>query len=241
MASTSEVGHAKNIANLNLLNTNILALGSVYNPSNQNLITASLQNIYTIAFIEQDAVNNLLAPFTLAVDEREEIFKPLNRQLTKLRKAYKATAGVTPADLENLMTIIRKLKGVKKTAISTSTDPDEAQNSYSTSQLSYDQRTNTMGLLIALLLNTPNYNPNEIEFKVASYQDMRAQMLATTQAVANTYVPLNNARYARNKTLYHTDVNLVDTANNAKDYLFTILDANSEQYKAIARIKFKNR
>ena len=139
------------------------------------------------------------------------------------------------------MTIIRKLKGVKKTAISTSTDPDEAQNSYSTSQLSYDQRTNTMGLLIALLLNTPNYNPNEIEFKVASYQDMRAQMLATTQAVANTYVPLNNARYARNKTLYHTDVNLVDTANNAKDYLFTILDANSEQYKAIARIKFKNR
>ena len=139
------------------------------------------------------------------------------------------------------MTIIRKLKGIKKTVIATSTSSEESQNSYSTSQMSYDQRTNTMGLLIALLQNTNNYNPNEIEFKVATYQDLRTQMLAKTQAVANTFVPLNNARYARNKTLYNTDINLVDTANKAKDYLFTILDANSEQYKAIARIKFKNR
>ena len=30
MASTSEVGHTKNIANLNLLNTNIIALGAIY-------------------------------------------------------------------------------------------------------------------------------------------------------------------------------------------------------------------
>lgn len=239
MASTSEVGHAKNIANLNLLNTNILALGIVYNPSNSNLLLANLQSIYTTSFTEQDAVNNLVAPFTFAVDDREEIFKPLNRHLTKLRKAYKATDGVTQVQLEDLMTIIRKLKGIKKNDITASTNPDEAQNSYSTSQMSYDQRTNTMGLLIALLQNTPNYNPNEIEFRVETYQDKRTKMLAKTQAVANTFVPLNNARAARNKTLYNIDNNLVDIANKAKDYLFTILDANSEQYKAISRIKFK--
>jgi hypothetical protein len=29
MASTSEVGHAKNIANLNLLNTNIIEIGAI--------------------------------------------------------------------------------------------------------------------------------------------------------------------------------------------------------------------
>ncbi|MGK4567500.1 hypothetical protein [Flavobacterium sp. 3HN19-14] len=32
MASTSEVGHAKNIANLNLLNTHIAALGALTIP-----------------------------------------------------------------------------------------------------------------------------------------------------------------------------------------------------------------
>ena len=150
MASTSEVGHAKNIANLNLLNTNIIAIGAIYNPSNTKLKLTNLQSIYTNAFNQQESVNNLVAPYSIAVDEREIIFKPLNRELTKLRKAYKATEGVTQVQLEDFMTIVRKLKGVRKTSIATSTNPDEAQANYSTSQMSYDQRTNNMDLLIAL-------------------------------------------------------------------------------------------
>ena len=43
MASASEVGHAKNIANLNLLNTNIIALGTTYNPSNSKLLLTNLR------------------------------------------------------------------------------------------------------------------------------------------------------------------------------------------------------
>ena len=241
MASTSEVGHAKNIANLNLLNTNIIAVGATYNPSNPKLLLANLQNIYSNSFAQQKNVNESLAPYSVAVDEREVIFKPLNRELTKLRKAYKATEGVTQVQLEDFMTIIRKLKGVRKTAIKESTNPEEAQVNYSTSQLSYDQRTNNMDSLISLLQNTPNYNPNETEYKTTTYQDKKAQMLLKTQAVADTYVPLNNARSARNNSLYLAEDNLVDIANKAKDYLFTILDANSAQYKAISKIKFKKR
>ena len=241
MISTSEVGHAKNIANLNLLNTNIIALGAIYVPSNPKILLTNLQLFYTNGFNQQKSVNTLLGPYSLAVDDRELIFKPLNRELTKLRKAYKATQGVTPAQLEDLMTIIRKLKGVSKTKIKEPIDPAAAAVQYSTSQLSYDQRTNNMDLLIALLQNTPNYNPNEIEYKVATITAKKALMLAKTQAVANTYIPLNNARSTRNKTFYNNPDNVVDFANTAKDYIFTILDANSEQYKAIARIKFKKR
>ena len=241
MASTSEVGHAKNIANLNLLNTNIAALGNIYNPSNPKLQLAYLQNLYTTAFNHQESVNNLVAPYSLAVDEREIIFKPLNRELTKLRKAYKATDGVTAVQLEDFMTVIRKLKGVKKATTKTSTDSEEAQSAHSTSQMSYDQRTNTMDLLISLLQNTANYNPNEVEYQVATYQAKKALMLQKTQDVANAFIPLNNARSTRNATLYNNDDNLVDIANKAKDYLFTILDVNSAQYKAISKIKFKKR
>ena len=241
MASTSEVGHAKNIANLNLLNTNIIALSTIYNPSNPKLFLPNLQNLYTTAFAQQENVNNLVAPYSVAVDEREIIFKPLNRELTKLRKAYKATEGVTQVQLEDFMTIIRKLKGVRKTTATPVTNPDEEQANHSISQMSYDQRTNNMDLLISLLQNTPNYNPNETEYKIATYQDKKALMLQKTQAVANTFIPLNNARSTRNNTLYNSDDNLVDLANKAKDYLFTILDSSSAQYKAIAKIKFKKR
>lgn len=236
MASTSEVGHAKNVANLNLLNTQISALGTIYNPSNSKLALTNLQSMYTNAFNQQESVNSLVAPYSVAVDNREIIFKPLNKQLTKVYKAYKATDGVTAVQLEDFMTIARKLKGIRKTTADPTATPD---NEHSTSQMSYDQRTNNMDLLIALLQNTPNYAPNETEYQVATLQGLKTQMLQATQAVADAFVPLNNARSTRNNTLYLTTDNLVDTANKAKDYLASILDANSVQYKAIAKIKFK--
>lgn len=137
------------------------------------------------------------------------------------------------------MTVIRKLKGNKKTKDQSTTDSEEEQKNHSISQLSYDQRTNTMDSLISLLQNTANYNPNEIDYKVTTYQDKKLSMLQSTQDVADAFVPLNNARSLRNSTLYNSEDNLVDIANSTKDYLFSILESDSVQYKAISRIKFK--
>lgn len=64
-------------------------------------------------------------------------------------------------------------------------------------------------------------------------------MLEATQKVADTYFPLSRARSKRNKVMYTDEHNLVDTFNTAKDYLFTILDIRSPEYKAIARLKFR--
>ena len=239
MASTSEKGHAKNVANANLLNTHIIELGAIYNPSNPKLLLANLQTIYTNSFSQQEAVNTLVAPYSVAVDNREAIFAPQSKKITKLRRVYKATEGVTQGQLEDFMTIARKLKGIRKINNAPTTDTTVEQTQHSTSQMSYDQRTNTMDLLISLLQNTPNYAPNEPEYKITTYQAKKASMLQATQAIADTFVPLNSARNTRNNTLYNSDDNLVDTFNKAKDYLFTILDSSSVQYKAISKIKFK--
>ena len=239
MASTSEKGHAKNIANANLLNTYIAQLIAIYNPSNPKLLLSNLQNIYTNSFTHQESVNTLVAPYSIAVDFRENVFAPQSKKITKLRKAYKATEGVTPAQLEDFMTIARKLKGIRKVNNAPTTNTTEEQTQHSTSQMSYDQRTNNYDLLISQLQNTPNYNPNEAEYQIATLQAEKAQMLQATQGVANTFVPLNNARSIRNNSMYLSEDNLVDTFNKAKDYLFTILDSNSVQYKAISKIKFK--
>jgi len=93
MASNSETGNAKNIANLDLLNTNIIELGAAYNPSNPALALSNLQRIYTLCNRYQSEVNNLQGPYSLAVDAREAVFKPLNKELTKLGKAYKNHPG----------------------------------------------------------------------------------------------------------------------------------------------------
>ncbi|ENA1765436.1 hypothetical protein [Flavobacterium psychrophilum] len=51
------------------------------------------------------------------------------------------------------------LKGIRKVNNAPTTDSTEEQNQHSTSQMSYDQRTNNYDLLISLLQNTTNYNP----------------------------------------------------------------------------------
>lgn len=239
MASTSEVGHAKNIANANLLITHITELGNTYNPSNPKLQLTNLQEIYNNANLQQQNVNNAVAPYKLAVDNREEIFAPLSKKITILRKAYKATENVTPQLLEDFMTIARKLKGVRKINITPTTDTTQQQTQHSASQMSYDQRTQNLDLLIAHLQNTPNYSPNEPEYQITTLQTLKTQMLQATQQVASTFIPLNTARSTRNNTMYLSDNNLVDTFNKAKDYLFTIHPSNSSEYKAVAKIKFK--
>ncbi|WP_293870201.1 hypothetical protein, partial [Flavobacterium sp.] len=227
------------IANANLLNTYIVQLDTLYNPSNPKLLLTNLQNIYTNSFAHQESVNTLVAPYSIAVDNRENVFAPVSKKITKLRKAYKATEGVTQAQLEDFMTIARKLKGIRKVNNTQTTDTTVEQTQHSTSQMSYDQRTNNYDLLISLFQNTPHYTPNETEYQIATLQAEKVQMLQATQGVANTIVPLNNARSIRNNSMYLSEDNLVDTFNKAKDYLFTILDSNSVQYKAIAKIKFK--
>ena len=53
------------------------------------------------------------------------------------------------------MTIARKLKGIRKVNNSPTTDTSVEQTQHSTSQMSYDQRTNNYDLLISQLQNTP--------------------------------------------------------------------------------------
>lgn len=236
--SKNETGHVKNIANANLLCTHIAELGAKYNPSNPKLLLTNLKDMYNTAFVHQETVNNSIAPYSLAVDHREKLFAPVSKKITKLRKMYKTTEGVSMAQLEDFMTIARKLKGIKKNN-SAVKDLQQENIKISISQMSYDQRTNNYEVLISLLQNTPNYLPNEIEYQVPTLQQEKVQMLQATQAVADSFIPLNAARTVRNNTVYNSEDNLVDTFNKAKDYMFTILDGNSLQYKTISKIKFK--
>lgn len=175
----------------------------------------------------------------MAAKERALVFAPIIPKLTKLRRVYKSTKGVSESQLEAFMTISRKYRGHRKNKPNQSTPPETEQNQHSVAQLSFDQRTNTFIQLIELLQNTPNYAPNEAEYQVTTLQNEKDQMKEATQKVADTYFSLSLARGKRNKVMYANELNLVDTFNTAKDYLFTILDTKSPEYKAIARLKFK--
>lgn len=242
MKSTSEKGHAKNLSQANLLITLITNLGTRFNPSNPALSIAHLQAIFTNAFAKQALVNSLIAPYAYAVDVREILFAPLSKKITKLFRVFKSSQNVSKAQMEDFMTIARKIKGDRKTAVASPvvnpSDTMVAKTHHSVSQLSYDQRINNFDILIGFLNNTPGYDPNEAEYQITNLQTQKAEMLNATHQVGATFIPLNNARSERNDIMYLDEDNLVDTFNKAKDYLFTIFDKDSMEYKEVARIKF---
>lgn len=239
MASNSEKGHARLLANLNQLNLNIAALGADYNPSNESIKLNKLKELFENGSVLQKKLNELQAPYTLAVDNREEIFIPFLKQITKIKKAYFSTSGVDKAQKNDFMTISRKLKGIKKYKSKKKDETNDEVNEHSISQMSYDQRTNNMDFLISLLQNTPNYNPNETEYQISFLSDLKTKMLLSTNAVAETFLPYVLARRNRNDFFYHNPDSIVESAIKARDYLYSIIDKNSPQYIVISKLRFQ--
>jgi len=242
MASISEVGHAKNIAHLNLLNTHIRALGNAYQPANHKIELHNLEHLYHTAFSQQELVNSLAAPYWKAVKARQELFRGLNKELSKLRITCKAIEGISPEQLEEAMSIIRAVKGDRKPEkVTASTDKLAAEVNHSVSQLSFELRVRNMGFLILFLQGIRNYNPGEPAHQIAALLEMKAQMLQATKAVNDAFVPLHNAGSSRNYILYHSIDNLVKLATAAKDYLYVLLDGHTGQYRALSGIRFRYR
>lgn len=234
--SNSEKGHAKNVANTELLLALIQQKEDIYLPSNPKLSIKNLEKMATESKKAQSDVNLAVPVYSNAVMERINFYNPINRYITKLRKSYKAVYGITPKQLENFMTVARRVKGIRK---SEKEAKGETSVQHSASQASYDQRANSMEMMVGLLKETKDFNPNELEYKVDTVSQMHQEMLQKNKAVAASYAPLNTARVKRDKMVYTDQDNLVDLFNAAKDYLFSILQTNSADYKAVGRIKFK--
>ena len=74
MASTSETGHAKNVANLDELISFVGGYGVVYNPSKPAIKLPALQALSTAAKAAIGAVNSANPAYSNAVAAREVAF-----------------------------------------------------------------------------------------------------------------------------------------------------------------------
>ena len=79
MASTSETGHAKNVANFEDLISFCTAYGTAYNPSNNHLLIPQLQTLHHDAKISLLTVKTNKTAFDNACNAREIAFAPHNK------------------------------------------------------------------------------------------------------------------------------------------------------------------
>ena len=238
MASTSEVGHAKNVANFQDLIEFVTGYGATYNPSKNSLKLPQLVALKATAETKLTDVISKNTAYNNKVNERMVAFSNLKSLSTRLVNALQTTDATTQT-INDAKTFNRKMQGKKASASQTPTDPNApAPKTISTSQQSYDQLIQHLAGLKSVLEEESSYTPNETDLQVATIDAKIADLTAKNTAVSTAYTNISNSRISRNETLYTSDNSIFETASEVKKYIKSASGASSPQYNQVSGIKF---
>ena len=239
MPSTSEVGHAKNVANFADLIAYCTAYGTTYNPSKTALQLPSLNALLTSAQTEIANVTTAKNAFDSATGDRQVAFEPLKSLATKVFNFISVTEA-TDQTIADAKTINNRLQGRRAGTITEIPAPEDGttQNTVSVSRQSYDSLTENFSVLIDLVSSIPSYTPNEAELTKASLTTFHGNLQTANTNVINAEVAYSNARISRDNLLYAENTGLVNIASDVKRYVKAIFGATSPQYKQVSGIKF---
>jgi len=245
MPSTSETGHAKNVANFETMISFCTGYGATYNPGRVALKLPALQSVLTAAKTALTDCTTKQTAFANATDARVEAFAPLKALSTRIVNAF-AVSGVAPSVVEGAKTINRKLQGQRASNSPVLNPPVNAGENAppppaanSSSQQSYDNLVEHFNALIELVGSHAEYIPNETELNIDSLLDYLSTLRAANTAVINTYTAWSNSRINRDNIMYAETTGLVDIALDVKGYVKSVFNATSMQYGQVKGIIFK--
>lgn len=241
MASISETGHAKNVANFQDLISFCQGYGSAYNPTKENLKLPQLQALYQLALDKLNATKTQKTAFDIATNERRNAFANLKTLSTKIINAF-AVSGADTLAINNAKSINKKLQGTssKKTETAQKDLVDSSPSkTISTSQQSYDRQIDHLANMIQVLEQNTVYAPNENDLKVTSLQTKLSDLQTKNTNLINAYTSYSNAMIDRNQTLYNPLTGFIQTAKEVKQYVKSVFGATSPQYKQLTALEFK--
>lgn len=246
MASTSETGHAKNVANFEDLISFCKSYGSAYKPIREALFVSALEQLRTDALAQLQNVKAAKTTFDNATNARQDAFKPLRPLATRVVNALSAS-GAGALVVADARTINRKLQGVKAPSTpkavpaSESSTGDPTSKFISRSQQSFDSQMEHFAKLIELVSQQPGYLPNEAELSILTLTGLNKSLRNTNSDVVNAYTGWSNSRIRRDESLYNPINGLVETAFAVKNYVKSVFGAASPQYKQVRALQFANR
>lgn len=132
MPSTSEVGHARNVASLQKL-TEQVNVYSLYDPPVENISVASLQSLYTSAVAKLSEVEEKRNANKNAITLRRIAFENLKSTCTKIIN-HLAVLGLPDGTINQAKSLNRTIQGSQKKKTAPPQEGQEAQNTISTSR-----------------------------------------------------------------------------------------------------------
>ena len=239
MPSTSEVGHAKNVANLQKL-TEQVTVYTLYNPPVDNLKVANLQALYTTANTKLTEVEDKRNANKNAITLRQSAFENLKSTCTRIINLLEIL-GLPQGTLDQAKSLNRTIQGGQKKTTTLPQEGKEAPKTVSTSRQSYTQMADNFGILLQLLATIPAYNPNEEDLKLTNLTAFQTSLVNATQAVDQTEAELNSKIIERDQLLYADGTGLYTIAQNVKKYVKSLYGATSSEYANVSSIEFTSR
>ncbi|MCY0967924.1 hypothetical protein [Chryseobacterium wangxinyae] len=239
MSSHSEVGHAKNVANLQKITQQVNTY-SLYNPPVENISLASLQTLYNNANAKLNEVADKRQANKNAIVARQSAFENLKSTCTSIMNLLEIL-GLPQGTLDQARSLNRAMQGSSKKTTTPPEEGKEAPRTVSTSRQSYTQQTENFGLLVQLLGTIPNYAPNEADLKLNNLNTYHSSLLNTTLVIDQTESELNTRMIERDKMLYAEGTGLYTIAQNVKKYVKSLYGATSPEYTNVSAIKFSEK
>lgn len=239
MPSTSEVGHAKNVANLQKL-TEQIKVYTLYNPPVENIKIANLQTLYSDASSILNQVEDKRNANKNAITLRQTAFENLKPTATKIIN-HLGILGLSQGTIDQAKSLNRLIQGGQKKETTPPEEGKEKQKTVSTSRQSYTQMAENFGILLQLLGTIPTYNPNEDDLKLANLETYKNSLVDSTQSVDQTEAELNNKLIERDQLLYKDGTGLYSIAQNVKKYVKSLYGATSPEYTNVSSIEFTSR
>ena len=243
MASTTETGHAKNVAHFDTWINFCTGYGEAFNPSKESIKLASLNKLHDDAHAVLDSVKAAKTVFDNATNDRETTFAPLKKLATKVNALAATDASkLTLDDASSINFKIQGRRNGKKVAVVAAKDGTPAEPAgISVSQQSFDTLVDNFAKLTQTVAAEAHYRPNESELQVSALNGLLADLRARNKTVLAAITALSNARISRDTLLYAENTGLYDISQSVKQYLKSLFGATSAQYRQVSGIKFTNR
>jgi hypothetical protein len=229
----AETGHARNVERFAQLISFVQGYGADYAPGNPAITLVNLQAKLAESEAGIDGVSSTKAPWTVAVNTRQNLFAELRPKTTRIVNSF-ASQGAPQNAVDDVKTLNRRINGIK---VSKGTGtPDDDGKGHSASQQSYTQLTEHFDNLIELL-DTSGFAPNEPDLTLAALTTFATSMKDANTAVITATTPWSNARITRDEALYG-EGGLVALAGLVKKYVKSLYGADSAQFRQISGLEF---
>jgi hypothetical protein len=234
MASTSETGHAVNIANFKKIIKRCEQFGTNYNPPNPDITIANM----TVKWTEADTAHSnyliKLEDTKIPINNREILFERLDKTIVRTLNLYECTKASkqTKKDAKGL---VKKITGsnVKIPRLENNLpDPKYVSNS----QQSYVKKVDNFEQLWDLYKTDTNYAPNETVLTIASLESLLNNLKTANNEIGLLITHEIKYRTIRNHSLYDIETGVIDISLACKKYVRSLYGAKSPEAKSVTGI-----